>query len=186
MMNIELFISIIITPAGNIVLDPKNSNTYIKGNVGIGTTTPAAPLHVVGNIYATGDVAAYYSDIRLKHITSNISNSIEIINNLTGFYYTPNELALSFGYSNIKQEIGLSAQDVNKVLPDIVKIAPFDAKLDKNNNIISKSGEKYLTINYERIVPVLIEGTKDLYKLIQQLQQQVIDLTNRISILEAK
>jgi hypothetical protein len=57
---------------------------------------------------------------------------------------------------------------------------------DKNGEIVSKSGDNYLTLNYQRLVPVLIEGTKDLYKLIQQLQQQVAELTNRISILEAK
>jgi hypothetical protein len=159
---------------------------HSNGNIGIGIANPAAPLHVVGNIFATGDVAAYYSDIRLKNVTSNINNSIDIINNLNGFYYTPNDLAVSLGYSNIKQEIGLSAQDVKNVLPEIVNLAPFDITTNENGEIISKSGDNYLTLNYQRLVPVLIEGTKDLYKLIQQLQQQVAELTNRISILEAK
>jgi hypothetical protein len=159
---------------------------HSNGNIGIGIANPAAPLHVVGNIFATGDVAAYYSDIRLKNVTSNINNSIDIINSLNGFYYTPNDLAVSLGYSNIKQEIGLSAQDVKNVLPEIVNLAPFDITTNENGEIISKSGDNYLTLNYQRLVPVLIEGTKDLYKLIQQLQQQVAELTNRISILEAK
>jgi hypothetical protein len=152
------------------------SNTTIfntLGNVGIGITNPATPLHVVGTMVATGDVAAYYSDIRLKNITSNISNPLKIINNLNGFYYTPNELAKSFGYSNNKQEIGLSAQDVEKVIPEIVKIAPFDMKLNENDEIISKSGDNYLTISYEKIVPVLVEAIKEQQKQIDYLLEKV-------------
>ena len=172
------------TPALGIVAE--RMRILNNGNVGIGIAAPAAPLHVVGNIFATGDVAAYYSDIRLKNVISNINNPINIINSLNGFYYTPNDLAISLGYSNIKQEIGLSAQDVKNVLPEIVNLAPFDVTTNENGEIVSKSGNNYLTLNYQRLVPVLIEGTKDLYKLIQQLQQQVAELTNRISILEAK
>ena len=36
------------------------------------------------------------SDIRLKNVTSNINNSIDIINNLNGFYYTPNDLYFTY------------------------------------------------------------------------------------------
>jgi len=129
---------------------------FVGSSIGIGTNDTIANvgLYVTGQIAATNDITAFYSDIRLKHITSNINNSIDIINNLTGFYYYPNELAKSFGYNNNKQEIGLSAQDVEKVIPEIVKIAPFDMATDENNEIKSKSGENYLTINYDRIIPV--------------------------------
>ena len=63
-------------------------------------------------------------------------------------------------------KIGLNAQEVNKVLPEIVKIAPFD--LDNNNQ--SKSGKYYLTISYEKLVPILIEGIKELKKEIDFLK----------------
>ena len=170
------------TPAGHkfyvngvnkLILD---SNGYV-GIGGSGATTVAETfagisLHVKGEIASTSDITAYYSDIRLKNITSNINNPLEIINSLNGFYYTPNDLAKSFGYSNDKQEIGLSAQEVQKVIPEIVKLAPFDMQSGENNDIISKSGENYLTINYARIVPVLIEAIKELYK-------EIIDMKNK-------
>ena len=142
------------------------------GSVGIGTDTGiVGQLYVKGDINSTAEITAYYSDIRLKNITSNVNNALDIINNLTGFYYTANDLAKKYGYSNNKQEIGLSAQDVKKVIPEIVKIAPFDMIADENNEIKSRSGENYLTINYERIVPVLVEAIKELNKEIISMKE---------------
>jgi len=144
---------------------------YTGGNVGIGTATVAEKLHVQGNIIATGDVTAYYSDERLKTKISTINNPLSIVNKLNGFYYRPNEIATKYGINNNKIEIGLSAQDVQKVLPELVKLAPFDMKMNEAGEIISKSGEKYLTISYERLVPVLVEAIKE-------LNQKNISFTN--------
>ena len=132
------------------------------GNVGIGTIDVLQKLHVVGNIIATGDITAFYSDERLKTKISTINNPLSIVTKLNGFYYIPNEIATKYGINNNKVEIGLSAQDVQKVLPELVKLAPFDMKMNEAGEIISKSGEKYLTISYERLVPVLVEAIKEL------------------------
>jgi hypothetical protein len=150
-----------------------------SGTIGIGIATPLATLHVTGtgtgnnngNIIATGDITAYYSDERLKTKISTINNPLSIVNKLNGFYYRPNEIATKYGINNNKLEIGLSAQDVQKVLPELVKLAPFDMKMNEAGDIISKSGEKYLTISYERIVPVLVEAIKE-------LNQKNISFTN--------
>ena len=149
-----------------------------SGNVGI-NVTPSVKLHVSGDIAATGNVTAYYSDERLKTITSNINNPLDIIQNIKGFYYKPNELAHKNGIEYNNQEIGLSAQDVQKVLPEIVKIAPFDLARNKEGELISKSGENYLTLCYERLAPVFVEAMKELNNEIKLLKKENNDLKEK-------
>ena len=149
------------------------------GNMGVGvfnesSTPPILPLeklHIMGNIIATGRITSGYSDKRLKIFTSNISNSLDIISNLNGYYYHPNEEAVKVGFENEKQ-IGLSAQEVQSVLPEIVKIAPFDMTRDDNGNITSKSGKSYLTICYERLGPIFVEAIKELTGQIKELKKE--------------
>ena len=98
--------------------------------------------------------AAYYSDDRLKTRLGEIPDALEKVLSLTGFFYEANETAQALGYKPIR-EVGLSAQDVQAVLPEVVKPAPID--------------DKYLTMDYARLVPLLVEAIK-------QQQQQIIDL----------
>lgn len=150
-----------------------------NGNMGVGVFNdsstpqilPLEKLHIMGNIIATGRITSCYSDKRLKTFTSTINNSLDIISNLNGYYYHPNEEALKAGFENEKQ-IGLSAQEVQSVLPEIVKIAPFDMANDENGNIISKSGKSYLTICYERLGPVFVEAIKELTGQIKELKKE--------------
>jgi len=74
---------------------------------------------------------------------------------LTGFYHEANDLAQSLGYKPVR-EVGVSAQDVQKVMPEVVAPAPID--------------EKYLTVRYERLVPLLIEAIKELKSEIDSLK----------------
>jgi len=46
-------------------------------------------------------------------------------------------------------------------------------KLNENDEIISKSGDNYLTISYEKIVPVLVEAIKEQQKQIDYLLKKV-------------
>jgi len=145
-----------------------------SGYTGIGTTDPASALHVVGSIIANGNITAYYSDARLKTMIAPLSNSLSIVENLHGFYYIPNEKAILFGVSTNKTEIGLSAQDVNKVLPEIVSLAPFDSSNITTSNhteLVSKSGSNYLTISYERLAPVFVESIKELSKEFKYIKE---------------
>jgi hypothetical protein len=150
--------------------------SYFGGNVGIGVTGPSYPLHVAGKIYTTGDVQAlgtgyfggdviaYYSDQRLKTNIRPIESALDKISRLGGYYYEPNELALQLkAATDPKQKLGLLAQEIQKEFPEAIERAPFD--MDDNGG--SKSGENYLTVKYERLVPVLLQAIKELHELIK-------------------
>ena len=99
---------------------------------------------------------------------------------MNGFYYTPNDLARKNGIKNTDIEIGLSAQEVQKVLPEIVRIAPFDSERNKDGVIVSKSGENYLTMSYERLVPVFVEAIKELERKNIELSREIALIKERL------
>ena len=128
-------------------------------------------LKVTGDFAATGEVTAYVSDERLKNVISPITEPIQKIQSLDGFYYLFNETAESIGIQSDSRKVGLSAQQVQKVLPEIVTFAPADRKDGK-----SKTGEDYLTIHYDKLVPLLVEGIKEQQQTIEKLQEEVKEL----------
>lgn len=125
------------------------------GTISGAVTISSGGLAVTGAITATGDITAYFSDDRLKDRLGNIENALDKIELLTGFYYEANDLAVSMGYEK-KKEIGISAQDVNLVVPEVVCKAPIS--------------DEYLTVKYDRLVPLLIEGIKELRREIQDIK----------------
>jgi hypothetical protein len=112
-------------------------------SLGIGT----AASGTAGEIRATNNITAYYSDDRLKTRLGTIENALDKVMSLTGFYHEANETAQSLGYTPVR-EVGISAQDVQKIMPEVVAPAPIDPQ--------------YMTVRYERMVPLLIEAIKEL------------------------
>jgi len=132
------------------------------GGWAVGTTAdPGA-----GAIYATGNITAYYSDARLKTVSGKIENALDKVGKLSGVYYTNNDTAKSFGYDSDEVQVGVLAQEVEAVMPQIVKAAPFD--LDQDGN--SKSGENYKTVQYDKLVPLLIEAINELQAKVKALE----------------
>ncbi len=123
------------------------------GSLGVGTTASGTS----GEIRATNNITAFFSDDRLKTRLGNIENALEMLSTLNGFYYEPNETAQSLGYK-VKREVGLSAQEVQKILPEIVVPAPIS--------------DEYLTIHYDKIIPLLVESIKQLKKEVDELKNK--------------
>ena len=148
----------------------RSSNPYIAWYSG-GTTRGAYQQYIgsgdrmhfgdVATLESAGNVIAYASDERLKTDFAKVENALEKVCALEGVTYQwDKEKCQDVGFKAEwdKTEIGLRAQQVQEQFPQIVTAAPFDK--DEEGN--SKSGENYLTLNYERLVPVLIEAIKEL------------------------
>ena len=133
-----------------IFYDSNNTSYYFHGD------STSDSIRVAGNI------VAYYSDERLKTKLGNIDSPVEKVKALSGFKYRANETAEKLGYSAEKVEVGVSAQEVEAVLPEVVRDAPI--------------GQGYKTVQYERLVPLLIEAIKEQAGQIEALQAEVAKL----------
>ena len=116
-------------------------------------------LHHNQNATLTGTLTQSGSDIRLKENINQIPDALTKVNSLTGFTYNWNETAQDLGYKGEDHDdlqVGLSAQDVEKIQPEVIK--PMGA--DPN----------YKTIQYEKLVPLLVESIKELTKKVEALE----------------
>jgi hypothetical protein len=121
-------------------------------SLGVGT----AASGTAGEIRATNNVTAFFSDERLKTKTGDIKNALDKVCQIETLLYHANEVAVALGYDASIPEVGVTAQSVQKVQPEIVVPAPID--------------DKYLTVRYEKLVPLLIEAIKELKAEIDALK----------------
>ena len=150
---------------------------YPRGGGAIyGSVSVNGGLTVSAFITAGGEITAYYSDRRLKTNVAPIQNALGKVLKLNGITYNPNEVAGKYGYDTNVNIVGLFADEVEAVLPEAVKPAPFDT--DEEGN--SKSGENYKTVQYEKLVPLLVEAMKDQQKIIDGLQTKITELEKLI------
>ena len=119
----------------------------------------ATGIGVTGSITATGNITAYSSDKRLKTNIKNISYPMDKLFRIGGYTFNWDLKKceeVGFHPDNVVEH-GVIAQEVQKVMPDAVQPAAFDPD--------------YLTVNYARIVPLLIECIKDLQNQIDRLKE---------------
>ena len=138
--------------------------TYIAHNGVAKITTYASGCDVAGSLRATGEVIAAYSDERLKDFDGKIEGALDKVMSLNGYYYTENAVAKSLGLDNDERQIGVSAQEVMAVLPEVVCDAPI------NNSEDAPEDADYKTVKYEKLVPLLIEAIKELKEEINSLK----------------
>lgn len=147
-----------ITTNGGIVttLGSGSAGVLITQLTSLGVGTAASGT--TGEIRATNNITAYYSDDRLKTKLGNIENALEKVLSLNGFYYEANETAQALGYS-VKREVGVSAQEVEAILPEIVTEAPISAE--------------YKTIYYDKLIPLLVEAIKELHAEVKDIREKL-------------
>ena len=120
--------------------------------------TTQTGVKILGALSATDDVIAFVSDIRLKDEISPITKALEKVKSISGFTYKHNETAkVDCNVDTGDQRFaGVSAQEIQEVLPEVVKPAP--------------SNNEYLTVQYEKLVPLLIEAIKELSAKVDTLE----------------
>lgn len=184
-----------------------NSNIfYVLGSTTVDATTWTAvnggwPMYVdltTNNaqfitISAAGNITAYSSDKRLKTNIKEIPNAIDKIKQIRGVTFDWIDEVESLGFFPQRKidDIGVIAQEVEKVLPQVVAPAPFDTwvpdpsveytdeELEARKGT-SKSGENYVTVQYDRIVPLLIQGIKEQQDMIEELKREINILKQKI------
>ena len=135
------------------IANPGAAALVVNGAVGIGTTAPAAMLHVVGNVYASGDVNAFYtaSDARLKTdlVPITADAAARVLDGITPYRFRWNALA------PMKREgtadVGLLAQEVAAVLPEATRWTRSHE---------AREGE-HLSMDYTKLIPFLVAAVKE-------------------------
>ena len=121
-----------------------------------------------GNASLRGTLTESASDDRLKNKIENIQDALSKVQSLDGFKYTWNDNSPE-DFDKQEERIGVSAQAVQAILPQIVKSAPFDTNPDTGESL---TGNDYLTVQYEYLVPLLIEAIKELAAKVEELENK--------------
>jgi hypothetical protein len=145
-----------VNASGSVTIDGQltvsGTTTYLTGALGVGTSTPTT----VGLIRATNDVIAYFSsDINLKTNLLKISGSLDILKQINGYSF--DWIPMEGIHENEGRDIGVIAQEIEKVLPELVTT--------RDNG--------YKAVKYEKIVALLIESNKELLKRIEVLESKI-------------
>jgi hypothetical protein len=131
-------------------------------------------MGTLGEIRASSEITAYFSsDRRLKENIKLIENPITIIDQIRGvtFDWTDEHMAHrggEDGYFVRKHDIGVIAQEVQAVLPELV----------------GTREDGYLAVKYEKMVPLLIEAIKEQQKTIDTLTSEIKEIKEFLSSLK--
>ena len=159
--------AIIVGDGANFVLE---SGATMRTSLGLGTGSDVqfdsfgvgtAASGTTGEIRATNDITAFYSsDVSLKENIHNISSPMDKVQNLNGVLFDWKQDYIDGkggedGYFVRKRDVGVVAQDVEKVLPEVVGTRPDGVK----------------AVKYDRLCALLIECVKDLQTQVNDLKK---------------
>jgi len=157
----------VTTALGFTPYNSTNPSGYVTSSILASTHTGALStssacstggLTVSGNLTATGEITAYYSDARLKTNVSKIDSALEKVMAINGYTYDSSELAQSLGLPKHMDQIGLMADEVEAVLPELVTQSAI---------------EGYKTIRYDKVVSVLVNAIKEQQAMIEELRKDM-------------
>lgn len=142
-----------MNPHGPVDLYNLGGFSYRDGKLGIGVKDPAYAIDATGTIRASSDIIAF-SDARVKENVKTIDNALDKVTKLRGVEYNK--------IGEDEQKIGVIAQEIEQILPQVVA--------EDENGMKS--------VAYGNIVGVLIEAIKDQQKQIDELKARLDGSTN--------
>lgn len=150
---------------GGYLFVDQSAGAGTTGNVGIGTVNPsAAKLQVFGTFWLWAPTCPYNtSDIRLKSDVKPLQNSLENLCKLRPVRFRWNKLSESLGHKAGEADIGLIAQEIETIYP----------------NLVDKSGE-YESVAYGRLAPIILEAVKELALENRSLEKEVTALEQKL------
>jgi hypothetical protein len=134
-----------------------------NGFIGMGNSAPTVRLQVTGDIIANSIAGS--SDARFKTNITPIANPLQKVLALRGVNFNWNTTAFPQKMFSDKRTLGFIAQEVEKVLPEIVQT--------------ENTTEGYKSVQYDKVVALLVEAMKEQQKQINQLKKQVKQLKRR-------
>jgi Chaperone of endosialidase len=138
--------------------------SFAHGSVGIGRKTMDERLHVNGDVKADNFVTK--SDLRLKTNIEKLENVLDKLDQINGVTFEWNGLDQSPEYTNEGINIGVIAQEVEKVFPEIVSTSDNDG---------------YKSVSYNQLTAVLLEAVNELKAQNDELQERIEILEQSIS-----
>ena len=135
-----------LSPGGSFVFDTPAGFSWLfkSGNVGI-HVDPGYPLDVAGSAHASSFPTS--SDMRLKTDIKPLGQVLDKLDKLRGVSFEWNDLYKSMGRATGHREIGVVAQEVEAVFPELVT---------------TWGDEHYRAVDHGRLTAVLIEAVKEL------------------------
>lgn len=139
-------------------LGETNGLTILEnGNIGMGSLTPSVRLQVNGDIIANSIAGS--SDLRFKKNIRPVQNALDKIKALRGVYFNWDQKAFPEKDFGAQDELGFIAQEVEKVVPEIVT---------KDN-----TKYEYRSVKYDKLVALLVEAIKEQQKQIDSLKIEI-------------
>lgn len=147
----------------NSIAETNGFSILENGNIGMGTLIPTVRLQVNGDIIANSIAGS--SDIRFKKNIRTVENALDKVKSLRGVYFNWNKDAFPDRYFGAQDELGFIAQEVEKVVPEIVT---------KEN-----TKDEYRSVKYDKLVALLVEAIKEQQKQIDSLKIEVSKKKNK-------
>jgi Chaperone of endosialidase len=183
-------------------------NNTATGSGGVGVTGSAnneSGTAVEGNLFFTGAYtgwAGYFnadvfsggtyfgSDRRLKKNINPIYKALDIVKNIepVSYFYDTDKYS-GMGYDKDRLSYGFIAQDLERVLPELVKNKNLvlNSNTEKSASMISeRKTESFKVVNYTLLIPILTQGIKEQQQIIESQNDKIKSLEKKLADLEAK